>query len=204
VDLDQGDALPPVVGFSAVVVYGGPDSANDGTERMRNELAWIRQGLASHVPYLGICLGLQTLVKAAGGRVIPSPTKEVGCRDPAGHRYTVQRTAAGQNDPLLAALGDSFPLFQLHGETVELTEAMILLGVGNICHNQIVRVAMGAYGIQGHVELTRPLLESWLDADPDLRALDREVVLADFTANQAAYAQVGRQLFRNFLQIAGL
>jgi len=73
IDLDKGQLIPPVEEYTAMVVLGGPDSANDNNEKMRHELAAIKKCIQLKKPYLGICLGLQTLVKAAGGQVVKSP-----------------------------------------------------------------------------------------------------------------------------------
>nr|WP_287222515.1 gamma-glutamyl-gamma-aminobutyrate hydrolase family protein [Prosthecochloris sp.] len=63
---------------SAVVTLGGPQSANDTDRAMRRELENLKAILDKKIPYLGICLGMQTLVKAAGGNVITCPIKETG------------------------------------------------------------------------------------------------------------------------------
>ena len=114
----------------------------------------------------GICLGLQTLVKAAGGRIIKSPVRETGFLDPEGSHFTTELTAAGKQDPLFEGLDHSFKVFHLHGETVELTDSITLLSTGKFCRNQIVRVGKNAYGIQCHFELTPEMLETWMNEDP--------------------------------------
>ena len=38
IDLDRGNAFPDPRRYSAVFVFGGPDSANDRTEKMRIEI----------------------------------------------------------------------------------------------------------------------------------------------------------------------
>lgn len=205
VDLDQGQQFPradDLENYGAVVVLGGPDSANDENEKMKNELAGIREIITANMPYLGICLGLQTLVKATGGKVIKSPTKEVGLIDPAGNNFTVELTAEGKRDPLFKGLDHTFNVFHLHGETVELTHEMIPLGVGKFCRNQITRVGTNAYGIQCHFELTPEIFEILINEDPDLLQLDKEKLRLDFEAIRDEYTQVGRQLFKNFLRIA--
>ena len=78
IDLALGQNFPPVENFGAVVVLGGPDSANDNSRKMKIELARIREAIDANIPYLGICLGLQTLVKAAGGRIIKSRYEKLG------------------------------------------------------------------------------------------------------------------------------
>jgi GMP synthase (glutamine-hydrolysing) len=203
VDLSLGEKLPPGEKYSAVVVLGGPDSANDQNPKMRNELAFISKVLAANIPYLGICLGLQTLVKAAGGKVIQSQVKETGFRDEFGDLFRIALTADGRKDPLFNGIDDSFSVFHLHGETVVLTENMKLLATGNPCQNQIVKIGALAYGIQCHFELTAVMFERWISEDPDLQLLDKKELQKDYMALQKLYLQTGYQLFRNFLSIAG-
>ncbi len=202
-DLDAGDTFPSPVDFKAVVVLGGPDSANDATEKMQNELVRIREAVDAGVPYLGICLGLQTLVKAMGGSVVKNPVREIGFRDPEGNLFTVELTEAGKHDPLFAGMGESFGVFHLHGETVELAAGMELLGEGAFCRNQIVRVGENAYGIQCHFELTDQMFNTWLAEDPDLKQSDEEQLRSDFAQVKAPYTEIGLKLFTNFLRIAG-
>ncbi|HEY3372467.1 MAG TPA: type 1 glutamine amidotransferase [Prolixibacteraceae bacterium] len=202
-DLQQGQLFPPVEHYGAIIVLGGPDSANDVNEKMEKELARIREVLAANIPYLGICLGLQTLVKAAGGRVVKSPTKEIGFMDPENHPFRVELTEEGKRDPLFKGMDHSFHVFHLHGETVELTDDCLLLGVGKFCRNQIVRIGSNAYGIQCHFELTPDLFENWINEDPDLLTLNKEDLRAHFATILTTYTQDGQQLFQNFLTIAG-
>lgn len=204
VDLDAGDQLPPIIDYDALVVLGGPDSANDQTTKMINELDYINEALKTGIPYLGICLGLQTLVKASGGKVVKGEVKEVGFIDPEGNQNAVDVTEEGKADPLMAGLPDKLDVFQLHGETVKLTSEMKLLAIGKFCTNQIVKVADKAYGIQSHFELTPEMLKVWANQDPDLIPVGVEKLLADFSAIQKSYTNIGKTLLRNFLDIAGL
>ena len=204
VDLDQGEALPDNPNsYGAVVVCGGPDSANDDTDKMKEELAFISKVLEANLPYIGVCLGLQALVKAAGGRVIKSPLKEVGFKDPEGAQFEIELTTAGMVDPLFKSLETPFDVFHLHGETVEITNTMSVLGTGKHCTNQIVKVGESAYGIQCHFELTLEMFEVWLQEDADLLELDSSQLKKDFAAIQDSYTQTGNTLFTNFLNIAG-
>lgn len=203
VDLQKEEPFPAVENYKAVVVLGGPDSANDENHKMVVEQQRIREILAARIPYLGICLGLQTLVKAAGGKVIQSPVKEVGFRGPDGDFFTVELTPEGMHDRLFKGLGRSLKVFHLHGETVDLSASMTLLGAGKFCHNQIVKVGENAYGLQCHFELTKPMFETWITEDPDLLQLDSNALRADLKSIKDAYTQTGRQLFLNFLEIAG-
>ena len=131
IDLNQGGKFPPVENYGAVVVLGSPDSANDENKKMKNQLTCINQTLVAKIPYFGIYLGLQTLIKAAGGQVVKNPIKEVGFIDPEDNFFTV-----------------------------EVTDDMKLLATGKFCRNQIVKVGFNAYGIQCHFELMMMLLTS--------------------------------------------
>lgn len=202
VELRQGAAFPDPAGYAALVVLGGPDSANDGTPKMTEELLRIRKALSAGVPYLGICLGLQTLVKAAGGRVVRSPVKEAGFRGPDGKIFTVELTEEGGRDPLFEGLDGTLRVFQLHGESAELVPGMTLLAAGRFCRNQVVRAAPRAYGLQCHFELTAGMFESWLDSDPDLMRLDPGMLRRDLAEIGAGYEKTGLRLIENFFRLA--
>ena len=205
VDLSQGEAFPVLENYKALILLGGPDSANDDNEKIRNELARINEALDLGMPYLGICLGLQALVKAGGGAVVQNHTREIGFRDPEGEFFQIELTDAGREDPLFKGLDDkTLPLLHLHGETVEITEEMTLLASGKFCTNQVVRVGEKAYGIQGHFELNDELFKSWLEEDGDLQNMDQKQLLADFETlkTEYGYNEIHRQFFSNFLDLA--
>ena len=202
-DLDKGDELPPFEDIAAVVVLGGPDSANDKTEKILSEVAFIREVLSAGLPYLGICLGLQLMVKAGGGKVVKNPVSETGFRDPGNKYFTVKLTGEGRQDPLFREMGKEFRVFHLHGETVEMTGNMSLLATGKFCRNQIVKAGEKAYGIQCHFELTPEMFEEWITTDPDLLRLDTEELRKDFRLFRNDYTFTGKILLNNFLAIAG-
>jgi GMP synthase (glutamine-hydrolysing) len=203
IDLSKGEEIRYSEKYGAVVVLGGPDSANDETPKIKKELALIRKVLDQGIPYLGICLGMQTMVKAAGGRIIKCKTKEIGFRDQEGQYYNLQLTEYGRNDPLFYEIDDTFNVFQLHGETVLPAENIKLLAKGKPCRNQIIKAGSCAYGIQCHFELTPDMFNTWINEDPDLQKLDNEQLCTDFDSIREKYSETGRQLFRNFLRLAG-
>lgn len=203
IDLCREYKLPSVGDLAAVVILGGPDSANDDNKKMQDELQFIREVLAAKIPYLGICLGLQTLVRAAGGSVIKSPVKEVGFRDPESNLFSVELTEEGAKDPLFKDLGQTSNVFHLHGETVELVDGMTLLATGKFCRNQVVKVGTNAYGIQCHFELTNDMFEDWITGDPDLLRLNNQALKEDYKLLEEEYIETGRTLLKNFLDVAG-
>lgn len=204
-DLSAGDPFPDPRNFPALVVLGGHQSANDKTSSMQLEIRRIEEALGEEIPYLGICLGIQTLVKAGGGTVVKASCKETGFIDPQGNPYRVELTEAGKSDPLFKGLGSTLDVFQLHGERVELTPSgMELLATGSGCRNQAVRVGKNGYGLQCHFELTREMFESWCRIDPDLKQMDYSELMAEFDRRYEEYTATGMKLMENFLRISGL
>ena len=201
-DLHKGDPFPEVEPGQALVVLGGPDSANDGTPKILSELEALRKCMRDGIPCLGICLGLQLLVKAAGGTVFRNSTKEIGFREPSGEWFEIGKTPEGKKDPLLAGIPDRSKIFQLHGETVGLTSSMACLARGRTCENQVVRIRDRVYGVQGHVELSERMFEDWLAADGDLRLMNHEDLKRDFREVRRELEQSSEIIFKNFLKIS--
>ncbi len=194
-DLSKESVIPSKLEeYSGVVMMGGPDSANDTTPKMQNALQLAKQALDLQLPYLGICLGHQVLAKAAGGRVVRSPVKEVGWN------YTIQITPTGLISPLLKDLPTPLPVFQLHGEMVITTPEMQILASGEDCPVHIIQCGSAAYGLQCHLELTDVLYQIWLDQDPDLRALNRSQLEQAWQTAKVEYTTHGKQLIHNWLQ----
>jgi GMP synthase (glutamine-hydrolysing) len=204
IDLSRGEKIPDPARYSAVFVFGGPDSANDQSRKMQDELRTVKEICEREIPLLGVCLGMQVLVKANGGEVCLSPQKEIGWRDLEGNYFEVDVTENGLAEPLLDGVNSPFKVFQLHGETVQLRPDMALLGNGKFCESQLVRVGRNAYGIQGHIELTPPMLDEWIDQDRDLQTIDSSTVREDYREIRAEYEQQGRKILTNFLKVAKL
>ena len=147
-----GDSLPTNLNnYSAIVVFGGPMSANDNDEFMKKEIDWIGQVLQSEVPFLGICLGAQILVKYLGCKVEKNPNEisEIGF-------YKIQPT---QNGIKMFQSQDVF--YQFHTEGFELPSGCELLAKGDIFTNQAFRYK-NCYGLQFHPEVNIYLHLKWL------------------------------------------
>lgn len=202
IDLSSGRSYPDPRNYAAVVSLGGPQSANDTTPERLAELDAIRIIIGENIPYLGICLGMQTLVKAAGGSVRPCSKRETGLFAPDGTPFSVELTPEGLTDPLFNGLSRTLRVFQLHGETVGLQDGISLLATAKLCKNQIVRIHERAYGIQPHFELTPELLDTLLLHDEDLGNIGREKLIEDFDDIREDYEKTCTTLLKNFLQIA--
>ena len=147
-----GDSLPTNLNnYSAIVIFGGPMSANDNDEFMKKEIDWIGQVLQSEVPFLGICLGAQILVKYLGCKVEKNPNElsEIGF-------YKIQPT---ENGIKMFQSQDVF--YQFHTEGFELPSGCELLAKGDIFTNQAFRYK-NCYGLQFHPEVNIYLHLKWL------------------------------------------
>lgn len=204
IDAYKNEPLPRPGEYDAIIILGGPDSANDQTEKILNQLKLIRQALAQSVPCLGICLGMQLLVKATGGRAMKARQPEMGFTDSEGRHFYIEATNEGQQDPIFANLSVRIPVFQVHYDTVELGADMQLLATGKSCRNQIVKVKNNAYGIQFHFEVLPDVLYERAANDPDLMPIGQEKLMADFDVVREEYLSAGKKLFNNFIQIAGI
>jgi GMP synthase-like glutamine amidotransferase len=200
-DLDAGDGLPEPGTFHGLVVLGGPDSANDRTPKILAELEFIQHVLSRGIPYVGICLGLQLMVKALGGQVLRSSHKEVGFRGPDGDFFRIYLTSHARGYPLLENFPDEFPVLQLHGEMVSFEKDFMLLGTGRWCRPQIVGYQTHAIGFQGHLEVDPPMFEHLIREDEDLRCLNREELRRDYRSLQNEYLHLGRLLVANFVRM---
>ncbi len=203
IDLYAGEQIPETGNYAGMVVLGGPQSANDTTPTMLHELQRVREWLATGRPYIGVCLGLQVMVKAAGGHVEPCAVTELGFHEPDGEPFTVSLTPEGRMDPIFNGLADRLRVFQLHGETVVPTPDMTLLGYGKGCRMQVVRYGDNAWGLQCHFELTPAMLATWTLEDADLVTMDRERLLAEFSAIEPEYTAIGRTILANFIKRCG-
>ena len=198
-DLSNLEDLPPAGEFSHVVVLGGPQSANDTEGHIPREIEFIRSIVDKEIPYLGVCLGMQLLVKATGGEVVPCHTKEIGWWGKGQKLFSMHHAHTFLDDPLLNKINNNIPVFQLHGETVELTARHKLLAKSEQCRNQLIKYGRNAYGIQGHLELNETMLNTWLKTDPDLKKADKDEILITYEAIRPEYDMAGKRMFWNFL-----
>ncbi len=196
------EPIPPPSCYDAVVLMGGPDSANDSGPRMAGLIEFARRAIEGGTPYLGICLGMQVLAKAGGSRVVPAPEKEVGLADARGEPYELILTEEGKACPLFKSVPDRFPVFQLHGETVLPGGDTRLLARGRDGATQAVGVGPRAWGLQCHVEFDHELLDILTTSDPDIAALDKGELMARFEATYPALESLCHKLAANFLRAA--
>ncbi|MDH5400587.1 MAG: glutamine amidotransferase [Cyclobacteriaceae bacterium] len=142
--------------YAGIIVGGGPSNVSDPVkdkpdfqQRFEKELDVLYQTIFEQdIPYLGVCYGLGSVVKYAGGRVSKERySEEVGYT-------TVQLTEQGKQDPLLTGLPGAFKAFCGHKEACQYVPAGgELLAGSEACPVQMVRFGKNIYATQFHVEL---------------------------------------------------
>ena len=150
---DPGEPLS-LEGHSALVILGGPMSANDPLPWLRQELGLIEQALKAGVPLLGVCLGAQLIAKALGARVYRNQQLEIGWAP-------VYFTEAGQKDLVFNGLESPSTFFHWHGETFDLPAGAQWLAWSDKCKHQAFRFGSNVYGLQFHPEVTAEMASDW-------------------------------------------
>lgn len=144
----RGDALPAVSEVEALVVMGGPMSANDDAS-----VAWLRaeKRLVEGVvragrPLLGVCLGAQILANVLGARVYRARDPEIGW-------WPLRVRPEARAGTPLARWPDTLVPLHWHGETFDLPSGAVHLAETEACAQQAFLWGQ-ALGLQFHVEAT--------------------------------------------------
>ncbi len=137
------DVAPESLGHLNVrgfVLSGGPASVyEEGAPHLPD---WV---IASELPVLGICYGMQLLAHRLGGTVEPADSREYG--------HAILDIEAG-SDPLFRSLAGSMPVWMSHGDHI----TRLPPGFRAVAQSQNAPVAAmadgaGRYGIQFHPEV---------------------------------------------------
>ena len=147
------------------------------------------------VPVLGVCLGGQLLAKALGAQVSRVPAPEVGW-------YELERLPEASGDPIFGTLPDRFPSLQWHNYHFVLPAGAVPLARSSACL-QGYRFGEAAWGMQFHPEVTRSIVQLWIDLS---RAAGTELDYDTFERDSDLYAEgwerLGRGICERFLAVA--
>ena len=188
--------------YAGLVVLGGGQNVSERARfpYLDDELALIRTWLDSERPLLGVCLGAQLLAEAAGGSV-------VRCADPEIGWLTVERTAAGNEDPVLGFGAPVRTSYQWHSYAAQPPPRAAVLARSRACV-QAFRVEE-AWGVQFHPEVTPAIVADWIaDWEADADAVAAQFNPAEARAAAArelpSWMAYGSELFARFLRRVGV
>jgi len=157
-----GEPLPgDETGHDALVVMGGPQSAVDDERHpyLPGLCELMRRFGDAGKSVLGVCLGSQLLARGYGADNLVGAAVEFGWQD-------IHPTEKGLADPLLSAVGGTFPIFQWHNDTFTLPEGAVRLAGNAAAANQAFRIGRATYGTQFHFEVDRTVAAWWRDTFP--------------------------------------
>src|SRR6202022_835439 len=181
-----GDPVPGEA--DALVVLGGGMGVyeQDRLPHLTDEIRLLRWCLEKERPVLGICLGSQLLVAAAGGggagaeregvgfslgsqllaaaaggEVAKAESKEIGF-------YRVRLTAQARDDELFSGAPGNFVAFHWHGDTFTLPRGAVPLASSTLTPLQAFRCGSRAWGLQFHLEVDEEVLGSMMSGEAEL------------------------------------
>jgi GMP synthase-like glutamine amidotransferase len=203
IELDEGEAIPPLADFDILLVMGGPMDVweEEKFPWLRNEKAAIAEWVGAGRPYLGMCLGNQLLADAMGGKTtLMTEPPEVGMSQ-------VRQLAA---DPIFRGVPELCTCFQWHGaEVSRLPQGARLLATSPGCAVQGFAIGRHAYGLQFHMELTDTTTAEWGALPEYAAALERvkgpgalPALQAEVDAQFNELKSNAHRIFANFLDIA--
>ena len=181
VDLSS-EEIPMTDDFDALVILGGPMSANDADKYtcIRREIELVKDFAEKNRKVLGICLGAQIMARAFGAKVYPGAEKEIGW-------YDIEIDYCSGIDRLMGRLAQhpqtkeylkSIKVFQWHGETFDIPEGGVRLAKSRLYPNQAFRYGEKAYAFQFHIEVREETIYEWLENGPvDMKLLKRDTEL---------------------------
>lgn len=153
----EGQPLPTTLeNHCGAVIFGGPQSANDKIDFIRDEVDWIKVPLREKKPFLGICLGGQMLAHHLGARVdhCCHGTVEIGY-----HR--VKKTDSGR---IIGPLPER--VFQWHREGFDVPKGGTLLVTSDGAYPHQAFNYGNAFGLQFHPEITFAQVNRWSSGNP--------------------------------------
>ena len=209
IELDKGEKIPDHIdSFDAMLCMGGPMDT-----WMEEQYPWLveeKKKIKEFVidlekPFLGFCLGCQLLGEIVGGKVVQSPTPEIGILD-------LNMKKEKKDDSLFSEFPDTIKALQWHSYEVEGLENnnnVTLLASSPVTKYQIFKYKNHAYGIQFHIEIKDNTVSQWSCVPEYKRALEKslgkdalekfEIQTAQNMSDLNNYSTVLYKNFRNLI-----
>jgi predicted metal-dependent HD superfamily phosphohydrolase/GMP synthase-like glutamine amidotransferase len=163
-ELFNGAKLPELDQIDALIVLGGPISANDEDVLpwLRSEKTFIAAAIAAQKPTLGICLGSQLIASALGAKISANPAQEIGW-------FEIEWFAQDVVDQL-----SPLKVFHWHGESFALPTGARWCARSAACDHQAFSYGDRTLGLQFHPEVLPQNVQWMVEFDGD------EIIEAQF------------------------
>lgn len=183
--------------FNAIVILGGPISANDDFEYLKKEMQIVINSIKLEIPILGVCLGSQIIAKSCGAKIFSGPKKEIGWGK-------VDITDSGKNSLFKGIDERKINVFHWHGDTFELPADAAALSYSDLYIQSFEYKT--AFGIQFHLEVTQQMILEWMQVyQKELLSekIDKQDILFDIdnkSKNLASYLKIVYNNFRSLIR----
>ena len=201
VELDEGESIPDLKSYDAMIVMGGPMDT-----WQEEEYSWLKPEKESiyeftciqKKPYLGLCLGAQLLGEVIGGEVKKMEIPEIGA-------LTID---ISNHETIFKNMPNKIKVLQWHSyEVSNLPKEANLLASSNECLVQAFSFNK-AFGLQFHVEQTKETVSQWSCVPEYKLALEEtlgkgalEKFEKDINYNLSDFNKKAEQIYNNFLQV---
>ena len=204
VQLDEGEKSPPLDGFDALWVMGGPMDVWEEEEHpwLVEEKKLIKEAVEERgMSFLGLCLGHQLLAEALGGKCGPSKTPEIGV-------LPVQLTEEGADGIIFDGLPETFNALQWHSaEVQQMPAGAKCLATTPECIVQAMSWGPRAYSMQFHMEVEADTFDNWSIIPAYANALEKAIgqdgaakMKSDCDSQMADFKNHAERVYINWLQ----
>ncbi len=146
-------SLKSLPNYSGIILGGGPlcvskENKTDEEKKLEEFLVSVaKEAIRQDLPFLGTCLGIGVLGKAANCKISNKYGEDVGAVE-------IKLSEEGKRDDLLKDVPEKFLAFVGHKEACEqLSDDAVLLAGSETCPVQMFRIKNNVYASQFHPEL---------------------------------------------------